>query len=220
MLDDNWGPLQYLDDVPTPASLQRVAQELIQVHPSKAARDFIYVDEQNFSRIHLLLVGEEDSACAGGFFHFFVKFPHFYPVSPPRVRFLTTAFGKARFHDKLLPCGKVLIDELGTTLDIRVGQKYVSKHDCREVEVASGGRLDGALKGDSRLPPYFRDIIIERFLSNYDQYENRLTTKIKGVPFATGDGYNYKKEEQLARLRSYKEKAELHAQAQAENEEM
>ncbi|XP_037529053.1 ubiquitin-conjugating enzyme E2 Z-like [Rhipicephalus sanguineus] len=234
-----WDPLNYLDVEPTAASLHRVSRDMMDYVRNPVPRSILYVEETDFTRQHVLLVGEQGTAWASGFFEFFIKFPRDYPTRPPRVRFLTTDHGRVQFHEKLPPYGMVRLDVLATTgtsawrsymtLSTTIHTIKSLLRECRSrpryirtqtMRVAVLEQLKRALNADNTQPPTFRKYIIHSFLDSYDEYERSVTSTIKGVPFATGDGWNYKKEELLAHLRACKEKAELFVQAEAANEEV
>ncbi|GFS06919.1 ubiquitin-conjugating enzyme E2 Z [Elysia marginata] len=71
-------------------------------------------DPQNITKIHGLLTGPFDTPYEGGFFYFLIRFPHDYPISPPRVRLMTTGSGTVRFNPNLYKSGKVCLSILGT----------------------------------------------------------------------------------------------------------
>jgi ubiquitin-conjugating enzyme E2 Z len=71
--------------------------------------------EDDITKIHALITGPFDTPYEGGFFHFYIRCPADYPLSPPLVRFMTTGGGVVRFNPNLYVDGKVCISILGTT---------------------------------------------------------------------------------------------------------
>lgn len=115
MLDQNaWDPLPHLHEVPTPLCLARVKREIARIYTRPPHGIFIEPEENNVTKMHALIVGPPDTPYEGGFFHFLVKCPPNYPVSPPRVRSMTTDAGRVRFNPNIYPCGKVCLSILGT----------------------------------------------------------------------------------------------------------
>ncbi|KAL3212888.1 hypothetical protein MRX96_051815 [Rhipicephalus microplus] len=130
------------------------------------------------------MLGAPGSPYEGGFFQFFLKFSPNYPLSPPRVRFLTTDGGRVYFHTHLYPGEKVCVTTLGTAgglCDWSPAQSLSSTlisiqslvgdnvHDRARVQyeairVAVCDQVDAALKKDAKLPPAFRKTILESFL--------------------------------------------------------
>ncbi|KAH7970651.1 hypothetical protein HPB49_013112 [Dermacentor silvarum] len=113
-MSEYWDPLAYQHDQPTPQCLLRVNKDIAEFNAQPPARLFISPEEDNVTKIHVLMVGAPGSPYEGGFFQFFVKFPPDYPLRPPRVRFLNTDEGRVRFHIHLYQCGKVCVSTLGT----------------------------------------------------------------------------------------------------------
>eukprot|EP00800_Vazella_pourtalesii_P013727 TRINITY_DN3342_c1_g1_i2.p1 TRINITY_DN3342_c1_g1~~TRINITY_DN3342_c1_g1_i2.p1 ORF type:complete len:223 (+),score=36.67 TRINITY_DN3342_c1_g1_i2:249-917(+) len=66
------------------------------------------------SQMNVLVTGPSQTPYEKGFFHFFMRLPHNYPIQPPRVKFLTTGGGTVRFNPNLYANGKVCLSILGT----------------------------------------------------------------------------------------------------------
>ena len=71
-------------------------------------------DSANVLRFHALVSGPEGTPYEGGSFYFIVQFPPDYPMSPPRLRLMTTGGGTVRFNPNLYSNGKVCLSILGT----------------------------------------------------------------------------------------------------------
>lgn len=71
-------------------------------------------DENDFAKIHALVSGPFETPYEGGFFYFILRCPPDYPLSPPRVRLMTTGRGTVRFNPNLYQNGKVCLSILGT----------------------------------------------------------------------------------------------------------
>lgn len=65
------------------------------------------------SQMNVLVTGPSQTPYEKGFFHFFMRLPHNYPIQPPRVKFLTTGGGTVRFNPNLYANGKVCLSILG-----------------------------------------------------------------------------------------------------------
>ncbi|XP_065293953.1 ubiquitin-conjugating enzyme E2 Z-like [Dermacentor albipictus] len=114
MITSNWDPLEYQHEVPTPQCLVRVKKDIAEFNAQPPARLFISPDEDDITKVHVLMLGAPGSPYEGGFFQFLLKFPQDYPLRPPRVRFLNTDGGRLRFHIHLYINGKVCVSTLGT----------------------------------------------------------------------------------------------------------
>jgi len=75
---------------------------------------WIYFDQNDLSKVELLIKGPEDTPYEGGFYHFSCTLPQNYPFSNPSCKYLTTGAGKIRFNPNLYKCGKVCLSILGT----------------------------------------------------------------------------------------------------------
>ncbi|KAK8774348.1 hypothetical protein V5799_011123 [Amblyomma americanum] len=111
---DNWDPLAYMDQVPTSQCLQRLQRDIADFHANPLPGLFISPEEGNVTKLHALVVGPAGTPYEGGFFQFLMKFPPDYPISPPRVRIVTTDAGRVAFNPNLYASGKVCLSILGT----------------------------------------------------------------------------------------------------------
>lgn len=80
-------------------------------------KENIYVDfnESDIFKARALIIGPEikDSPYIGGFYFFDIEFPKNYPLSPPKVNFMTL-YDRVRFNPNLYKCGKVCLSILNT----------------------------------------------------------------------------------------------------------
>ncbi|KAL1424901.1 hypothetical protein MTO96_019763 [Rhipicephalus appendiculatus] len=226
----NWDPMNYLHEEPTPQCLLRVKKDIAEFNAQPPPRLFISPEESDVTQVHVLMLGAPGSPYEGGFFQFFLKFPANYPLSPPRVRFLTTDGGRVSFHFHLYHDGKVCMTTLGTgggPCDWSPAQSLSSTlisiqslvgdnaHDCARVQydtirVAVCDQVDAALREDAKCPPAFRKVILESFLESYSKYEDAIKariqvgSKVQNTMFTPAMAANYEK--LLTRLQSLKEK--------------
>ncbi|KAK8767176.1 hypothetical protein V5799_006041 [Amblyomma americanum] len=85
---------------------------------------FVEQEETDATKIHAVILGPPGTPYEGGFFHFLIKCPTFYPLSPPRVRFMTTDAGRVRFGPNFYENGKVCLGLLGTW----TGPSWTTRH--------------------------------------------------------------------------------------------
>ena len=64
-------------------------------------------------QIHVLITGPFETPYEGGLFYFIVRFGPTYPLTPPRVKLMTTDDGQVRFNPNLYSNGKVCLSILG-----------------------------------------------------------------------------------------------------------
>ncbi|KAH7971531.1 hypothetical protein HPB49_025565 [Dermacentor silvarum] len=113
-LQRSWDPMDFVNEVPTPACLLRVTREIADIKADPLPGIHISPEESDLTRIHALVVGPDGTPYEGGFFHFFLKCPPNYPIQPPRVRLMTTDAGRVRFNPNLYANGMVCLSILGT----------------------------------------------------------------------------------------------------------
>ncbi|KAL1417513.1 hypothetical protein MTO96_000610 [Rhipicephalus appendiculatus] len=104
----------YLNEQPSPQCLLRVKKDIADFNAQPPVGLFIAPEEDDVTKIHALVVGPSGTPYEGGFFQFYMKFPSAYPISPPRVRIMTTDAGRVGFNPNLYACGKVCLSILGT----------------------------------------------------------------------------------------------------------
>ena len=99
-------------------NMKRVLQEIQSLSKSlpinKESSIFFKYDEENLGIFRFLITGPKDTPYQDGCFLFQMILNDDYPNTPPKVRFLTTGYGKVRFNPNLYVCGKVCLSLLGT----------------------------------------------------------------------------------------------------------
>jgi ubiquitin-protein ligase len=96
---------------------QKIFQELLEyklnlpIQPSSSI--FVRAMESRLDLLRVLITGPEGTPYANGMF-LFDCYLHDYPLSPPKVKFLTTNGNQIRFNPNLYACGKVCLSLLGT----------------------------------------------------------------------------------------------------------
>lgn len=109
-----WDPISYQHEEPSPQCMLRVKRDIADVYSDPPAGVAISPDDCDITRIHALVVGPPGTPYEGGFFHFLLKCPPDYPMSPPRVRLMTTDGGQVTFNPHLYSNGMVCLSILGT----------------------------------------------------------------------------------------------------------
>ena len=103
---------------PGVASIRRILKEVATLRESLplqiASSIAIRVDESRLHLIRAVIFGPEGTPYAHGAFFFDIAIPDNYPNLPPRVHFLTTGAGQARFNPNLYEDGTVCLSLLGT----------------------------------------------------------------------------------------------------------
>lgn len=74
---------------------------------------YVFVDEDDITKMYALLIGSEGTPYEGGFFFFEIRVPDNYPMKPPQVKFLSTAHN-VRIHPNLYTEGKVCLSIINT----------------------------------------------------------------------------------------------------------
>ena len=69
---------------------------------------------ENVQIVRALIVGPPDTPYEFGFYEFNFKFPATYPLHPPKVRAITTDYGRTRFNPNIYSTGLVCLSTLGT----------------------------------------------------------------------------------------------------------
>ncbi|XP_065307226.1 ubiquitin-conjugating enzyme E2 Z-like [Dermacentor albipictus] len=110
----SWDPLGYVHEEPTLSCLLWLKKDIADFASQPPPGLYISPEEADITRVHVLIVGPSGTPYEGGFFQFFMKFPPQYPISPPRVRIMTTDAGRVRFNPNLYAHGKVCLSILGT----------------------------------------------------------------------------------------------------------
>lgn len=98
-------------------TLKRIKNDIKILKDSNLHENGIYVsfDEDNLLKAKALIIGPyiKDSPYQGGFYFFDILFPNNYPLSPPKVKFMTLN-NSVRFNPNLYKCGKVCVSILNT----------------------------------------------------------------------------------------------------------
>ncbi|CAG5127205.1 unnamed protein product [Candidula unifasciata] len=117
-LNAKWDPDDATDSEvmtpPSPACIRRIKNDILAIYSDPPPGLCVMPDPNNITKIHALLTGPFDTPYEGGFFYFLIRFPADYPISPPRVRLMTTGNGTVRFNPNLYKNGKVCLSILGT----------------------------------------------------------------------------------------------------------
>ncbi|XP_037579264.1 ubiquitin-conjugating enzyme E2 Z-like [Dermacentor silvarum] len=113
--------------------------------PTRCRECSLAPDEEDITTIDAVVVG---AACEGGFFHLLVKCTKEYPMSPPKVRFMTSDEGRVQFNPHIWPNSGICLSLLGT-MD---GPTWTPAYSLSSVAVSiqsmldeSVGNVDGAL---------------------------------------------------------------------------
>jgi len=69
---------------------------------------------ENVHVVRALIIGPPDTPYEFGFYEFNLKFPSTYPQQPPKVRAITTNYGRTRFNPNIYANGLVCLSTLGT----------------------------------------------------------------------------------------------------------
>ncbi|XP_065185419.1 ubiquitin-conjugating enzyme E2 Z-like [Sycon ciliatum] len=99
---------------PATNAIMRIQRDITNLYSDPPPGILIVPDESDITRLDALIMGPSETPYENGFFHFKFRFPPNYPLSSPRVRFMTTGGGKVRFNPNLYQCGKVCLSILGT----------------------------------------------------------------------------------------------------------
>lgn len=94
-------------------NIKRIMKDIQKFEEAKLDTIFIDYNEANLYDIKALIIGPSDSVFMGGFFYFSLDLTE-YPISPPKVKFLTPYVSTFRCHPNLYSCGKVCISLLNT----------------------------------------------------------------------------------------------------------
>ena len=92
--------------------MARLAKELDLIRKD-GRYDYHLLSENSMGNGTLMVVGPDDSPYFGGFYFYRINLPSDYPMSPPKVKFLTSG-KRVRFHPNMYIDGKVCLSILGT----------------------------------------------------------------------------------------------------------
>jgi ubiquitin-protein ligase len=98
---------------PPKECLRRIRKDIKMLFKDPLPGVCVCVDEADMTLIHAIITGPFETPYEGGFFYFIARCPHDYPMSPPRVKLMTTGGGRVRFNPNLYANGKVCLSILG-----------------------------------------------------------------------------------------------------------
>ncbi|KAH7960743.1 hypothetical protein HPB49_022756 [Dermacentor silvarum] len=111
---DAWDPIQYGNAQPTAKCLSTVMQHIADLNDHRPYGVFIKPEDDDVTKINVLVMGPIGTPYEGGFFHFLLKCLPDYPARPPLVRLMTTDSNRVRFNPSFYENGKVCLALLGT----------------------------------------------------------------------------------------------------------
>ena len=97
------------------SSIKRIRQDIIKLAKNPLDDQGIYVhfDEGDMFHLKAMIFGPDDTPYERGFYFFDIEFPDNYPMSPPKIKFLTTD-GSIRFNPNLYEGGYVCLSIINT----------------------------------------------------------------------------------------------------------
>ncbi|KAM3180494.1 hypothetical protein ACTXT7_016181 [Hymenolepis weldensis] len=111
----SWDPLKLPANYSlTPGAQARVRTDLRHFYQDPPIGIVVSPIPDQFGKLYAAISGPPDTPYEGGFFIFYIAFSQDYPLSPPKVRLLTTGNGSVRFGPNLYANGKVCLSILGT----------------------------------------------------------------------------------------------------------
>lgn len=93
---------------------KRILNDIRELYSDPVEGIFVAPDDDKITILHALIVGPKDTPYENGFFYFVITYPEKYPLSPPKVKLMTTGDGAVRFNPNLYACGKVCLSIIGT----------------------------------------------------------------------------------------------------------
>nr|XP_050032821.1 ubiquitin-conjugating enzyme E2 Z-like [Dermacentor andersoni] len=99
---------------PSPRCLRKTRHDILDIYARPVPGFVVTPDENDVTRIHVLLLGPPCTPYEGGFFRFLLKCPADFPAEPPRIRLMTTDGGRVRFGPNLNEDGMICLSLLGT----------------------------------------------------------------------------------------------------------
>jgi len=111
---------------------KRLIKDIVSLSKSPLIDEGIYYthDDDNIQYGYAVIIGPKDSPYEDGIYMFRFKFPYNYPVSPPKVEFMTS-YNQFRFHPNYYVSGKVCLSILNTW----PGEKWTSSLTLRFILV-------------------------------------------------------------------------------------
>lgn len=93
---------------------KRILNDIRELYSDPADGIYVVPDDERITILHALIVGPKDTPYENGFFYFLITYPEKYPLTPPKVKLMTTGNGTVRFNPNLYACGKVCLSIIGT----------------------------------------------------------------------------------------------------------
>ena len=105
----------YMSAVVSKSTIMRLIGDIKEITKNPLESQGIYYkhDETNMLNGYAMIVGPDDTPYQKGFYFFKFNFPTNYPLSPPKVEYLTND-GHTRFNPNLYRNGKVCLSVLNT----------------------------------------------------------------------------------------------------------
>jgi ubiquitin-conjugating enzyme E2 Z len=96
-------------------TISRLLKDVKNILKNPLTENGIYYihDDTDIMKGYALIIGPSDTPYFGGNYFFELYYPHDYPHSPPKVKFMTNG-NNVRFNPNLYTCGKVCISLLNT----------------------------------------------------------------------------------------------------------
>ncbi|KAH8038541.1 hypothetical protein HPB51_001805 [Rhipicephalus microplus] len=203
MAPNNWDPLIFAHEQPSEQCTVRVKRDLAEFNANPPPGIFVAAEENNISKVHAIIAGPVGTPYEGGFFQFFLKFPTDYPMSPPRVRHITTDAGRVLFNQHFYRS-----EETPGASD---QYNDLIRHETMRVAVCD--QVEACLKETIKCPPSLSSQILKLFLESYDKYEYAVSTKLHLTDRQMKDPYTrvvskYQYETLLSRLKSLREQVD------------
>lgn len=115
MAPNYWDPLAFAHEQPSEQCTVRAKRDLAEFNAQPPPGIFVAAEENDVTKVHAIIVGPVGTPYEGGFFQFLLRFPTDYPMSPPRLRHVTTDAGRVLFNQHFYRSGEVCLSILGTT---------------------------------------------------------------------------------------------------------
>jgi ubiquitin-protein ligase len=210
---------------------KRLVKDVVSLAKSPLTIERIYYhhDEENIKFGYAMIIGPRETPYEDGIYLFRFKFPYNYPVSPPKVEFMTS-YGKVRFHPNLYRNGKVCLSILNTwkgeswtsSLTIRsillTIQSVLTKnalthepgftldkhkHKIKEYDNVIGyANLAYMINSVNIIPPYFGSLFLETIKEHLRENRETLIENVQKM----GD----KKIELYSRVYNFNLRIDLH----------
>ena len=137
--------------------INRLVKDITSLYKQPLTKQGIYYqhDDSNMLYGYAMIIGPKDTPYEHGFFFFKFTFPYNYPVSPPKVTYMTND-GYTRFHPNLYRNGKVCLSILNTWK----GEGWTSCQTIRSVLLTLVSILDETpLLNEPGIRPTNMDVI-------------------------------------------------------------